>query len=61
MNIRAGCIYDCAELGLLQTEFIDTKGQLADIGTKALDRLMLQAEIQKLGIVDPSGSLFSQC
>ena len=51
LNIRAGCLHDAIELGQITVEHITTVGQLGDLHTKALDRLMLSAEMRKIGLV----------
>ena len=53
LSIRAGCLHDAIELGQITVEHITTVGQLGDMHTKALDRLKLHAEMQKLGLVIP--------
>ena len=51
-SIRAGCLHDLTELGVLTPEFIGTEGQLSDLNTKALAKLKLAAILEKLNIID---------
>ena len=52
-GIRAGCLHDLHELGVITPEFIGTEGQLSDLNTKALAKLKLGAILEKLGLVEP--------
>ena len=47
-SIRAGCIHDYVELGVLEPKYVGTDHQLADLHTKPLSRLKLEAILRKL-------------
>ena len=47
-SIRAGCIHDYVELGVLRPLYVHTDHQLADLHTKPLARLKLEAILKKL-------------
>ena len=47
-SIRAGCIHDLVELGALTPLYVHTDHQLADLHTKPLARLKLEAILKKL-------------
>ena len=51
-SIRAGCLHDLFELGVIAPEFIGTEGQLSDVNTKALAKLKLAAILEKLNLKD---------
>jgi hypothetical protein len=51
-GIRAGCLHDLTDLGVVAPEFIGTEGQLADLNTKALARVKLAAILEKLNVID---------
>ena len=52
-SLRAGCLHDLTSLGVIEALFVGTDEQLADLNTKALARLKLNAILEKLNLHDP--------
>jgi hypothetical protein len=50
-------VRQCVEEGSVPAEFINTKGQLADIGTKALRRVRFQELCARIGMVQINSKL----
>ena len=50
--IRAGCLHDYIEFGVIEVLFVRTNEQLADLHTKALCKVKLGEILEKLRLVD---------